>query len=100
MDQKLVALSALCLFAQDGSPIAENAIRHLRTVLSLFLEEILAEDEYQQLLESLQDEALVRKSNDKVVVTRQGVALMHAIGERTLGQSYDRSHGLGGITAD
>jgi len=91
MDQKLVALSALCLFARDGSPIAENAIRHLRTVLSLFLEEILAEDEYQQLLESLQDEGLVRKRGDKVVVTRQGVALMHAIGERMLGQTdFDR----------
>lgn len=87
MDQKLAALSALSLLAQDGTLISEDTLRHLRTILSVYVQEIFSEDEYQQLIETLQDEAHIHRQGEKVTVTGSGLALVQAIGERILGQT-------------
>jgi hypothetical protein len=86
MDQKIALLSALCLLGQTGTSASERNLRHLRVVMSSFGEEILSEDEYGQIINSLKEDGYLEKG-DRVLVTREGAALVHAVGERVLGST-------------
>lgn len=88
MDQKIAALSALCLLSEKQSPIPADDIRHLRAILSLFDEEILSEDEYEQLVNLLEeDKYVITGKDDQIWMTREGTALAQAVSERVLGKT-------------
>ena len=91
MDHKVALLSALCLLDQTGTSVSNSNLRHLRVVLSSFSEEILSEDTYGQLVESLKDDGYLFEKDGRLLVTREGAALMQALSERVLGRtSLDR----------
>lgn len=87
MDQKLALLSAVHILDKSQVQLSENTMRHLRIILSQFAEEVISEDEYQELVSSLKDEGFITRHNDKVLITPAGGALVHAIGERIIGQT-------------
>ncbi|RZN40537.1 MAG: hypothetical protein EFT35_02905, partial [Methanophagales archaeon ANME-1-THS] len=91
MDQRMVVLSALYFLNENKSPISPESIRHLRVMLSLFNEEILSEDEYYQILDTLADGGYITRKDGKIEITRTGIALVHSLGKRIIGQTpFDR----------
>lgn len=92
MDQKIATLSALCFLSEERSPIPAGDTRHLRAILSLFNEEILSEDEYEQLVNSLEEDKYLFAGKDgQIWMTREGTALTQAVSERILGKTaFDR----------
>jgi hypothetical protein len=87
MDQKIATLSALCQLSKVQSPISDRSTRHLRVILSSFNEEILSEDEYEQLINSLEDDKYITRKNDQIWATREGAALTQAVSGRVLGET-------------
>jgi hypothetical protein len=87
MDQKLALLSAIHILDKNQIQLLENTMRQLRIILGQFAEEVISEDEYQELLFSLEDEGFIIRHNDKVLITPAGGALVHAISERIIGQT-------------
>ncbi|HJH27492.1 MAG TPA: hypothetical protein C5S37_12205, partial [Methanophagales archaeon] len=56
-------------------------------MVSLFNEEILSEDEYYQIIDTLANKKYIIKRDDKIEISRTGIALVHSLGERELGQT-------------
>ena len=95
MDQKLALLSALRVLEESHVALSEYTIRHLRIIFSQFAEEVISVDEYQELLDILQEEDYIVQGNDKIQVTTEGGALVDAIGESVIGQtSFARLKGM------
>jgi hypothetical protein len=87
MDQKIATLSALYCLNQSQSLIQERDVRQLRVVLSSFFEEILSDDEYEQLFDSLEEDKYISRKGDQVQVTKEGAALAQSVGARILGET-------------
>lgn len=87
VDQRVVVLSALYFLSENKSPISAERIRHVRVMVSLFNEEILSEDEYYQIIDTLANKKYIIKRDDKIEISRTGIALVHSLGERELGQT-------------
>jgi hypothetical protein len=87
VDQRVVVLSALYFLSENKSPISAESIRHVRVMVSLFNEEVLSEDEYSQIIDTLADKRYIIRKDDEIEISRTGIALVHSLGERELGQT-------------
>ncbi|GIK36913.1 MAG: hypothetical protein BroJett011_07460 [Chloroflexota bacterium] len=87
MDQKLALLSSLHLLDKNRVQLSEYTMRHLRIILSQFTQEVMAEDEYQELIAVLQEESYISQHSHRTQLTLEGRALVQAIGERVIGQT-------------
>lgn len=97
MVDRIVILSTLNLFNKNRSPVDFERVRHGRIILSLFKEDLVSPDEYNLLIDSLSEEEYIDiygYLNDdrnidacKISVTREGEALFHALGEKTIGEA-------------
>jgi len=83
----MVVLSALYFLNENKSHISSESIRHVRVMVSLFNEEILSEDEYYQILDTLVDKRYIIRKDNEIEITRTGIALVHSIGKSILGQT-------------
>ncbi len=88
MDQKLAILTAFYYYLSLGdSKISAEIVQDLRVLVSLFVEEIISDDEYTQFLDSLIDEKHLQKPGNTWSVCRTGEALVDALSSRVLGQT-------------
>jgi len=87
VDQRVVVLSALYFLNENKSHVSSESIRHVRVMVSLFNEEILSEDEYYQILDTLVDKRYIIRKDNEIEITRTGIALVHSIGKSILGQT-------------
>ena len=83
----MIVLSALSFLNESRSYISSESIRHVRVIVSLFNEEVLSEDEYSRVIDTLADERYIIK-NDRIKISRTGIALVDSLGKRRLGQTY------------
>jgi hypothetical protein len=92
MDHKLEVLVSFDNLVEKKVKILPENVRHIRLILSIFNEEILHEDEYDQLIKDLIDEGfLLRSKSEEIVVTPIGSALVKSIGRTKLGETnFDR----------
>jgi len=87
VDQDLVVLTALCLLGEKRKSIPSESVRHIRVIVSVFKEEVLSEEEYYQIIDTLSGKGYILKKGDEIEIERKGIALVHAVGERLLGQT-------------
>lgn len=86
MDQKIALLAGCCAVA-DGGKVSSETVRDLRDILSLFVGEIVSEDDYQEIIVELKNESYIQQDSDTITVTREGQALSQSIFTRLVGQT-------------
>jgi hypothetical protein len=86
MDQKIALLAGLCAVA-DGGNVSSEMVRDLRDILSLFVGEVVSEDDYQEITTELKNESYIQQDGDTIIITREGLALSQSIFTRLLGQT-------------
>jgi hypothetical protein len=86
MDQKIALLAGFCAVA-DGGRVSSEMVRNLRDVLSLFVGEVISEDDYREITTELKDESYIQEDEDTIIVTREGQALSQSISTRLIGQT-------------
>jgi hypothetical protein len=81
MDRKMEILIAFTHLFENKVAISSDTIRHLRLILSIFNEDIFAEDEYEQEVANLIADGFLSKSkSEEIIVTSLGTALVKSIG--------------------
>lgn len=86
MDQKIALLAALCAVA-DGGKVSSEMVRDLRDILSLFVGEVISQEDYQEITTELKNESYIQQDGDTTIVTREGIALSQSIFARLAGQT-------------
>lgn len=87
MDQKLSVLTSLYFHQFNNIQLTEEVVQDTKALLSLFVEEIISDEEYAQILDLLLEEKQLEKKGDKWQVSRIGEALVNSINEKLLGQA-------------
>ncbi len=90
MDPKIALLAGFCGVA-DGGKISLETARDLREILSLFIGEIISEDDYFELIDELRVEGFIQTDGDFFTPTREGSALAQSLAERMIGQTQFRN---------
>ena len=88
-------MEILIIFAnisENKTTISLDSLSNIRLILSLFQEEIISDDEFNQELENLIEEGYLSKSrSEEFEVTPRGSTIVKSIGRTLLGESeYDR----------
>ena len=91
MDLKIALLAGLCAVA-DGGKVSSEIVRDLRNILSLFVGEVVSEDDYQEITTELKKESYIQQDGDTIIVTREGLALSKSIFTRLVGQTNVESY--------
>lgn len=86
MDKKIALITGLVKLS-DKSRVSEEELRDFRNIFSLFVSEIVSEDEYFDLFDELISENLISKKDGYVYLSREGEALSAAVSVRVLGQT-------------
>jgi hypothetical protein len=92
MDRKMEILTAFTHLLENKVAVSSDSIRHVRLILSIFNEDIFAEDEFKEEVENLFNDGYLSKSKSgEIVVTLIGIALIKSIGKSTIGDTnYER----------
>jgi len=81
-------LIAFTHLLENKVPVSSDTIRHLRLILSIFNEDIFAEDEYEQEVANLIADGFLSKSkSEEIIVTSLGTALVKSIGKTLVGDT-------------